>query len=193
MSTAALLKAHTASYHDKLEMQMYVKEIFDRTLTFAQYCNLIHVNYVITDAIERSIHDALPANLRQELTIDKREKMQALEKDRKALGLHTIVMHHSHKPLYRNVQEAFGGMYVLEGATLGGNVIARHLKEMPVLQQQPFYFYSVYGNTTRDKWLAFTQVLNREVSEETSKGCVDKAIETFKFFHQVAQSMACTY
>lgn len=188
MLTSELLKSGTSSAHHRLEVQMRVKEIFNRTLTYAQYCELIQVNYIVAAAIEADIHQALTGALREELTIETRKKIPALEKDLDVLGLYKTVMHHPNKPGYANAVEALGGMYVLEGATLGGNVIARRLQEIPALQDQPFHFYKVYGEEIRNKWLQFIEVLNRETGED-AEACVAKANETFNFYFTIARNM----
>ena len=80
-------------------------------------------------------------------------------------------------------------MYVTEGATLGGNVIARRLKETPHLSDQPFHFYTVYGEKTRERWLAFKEILDTRVGPEDFEVCIAKANETFGFYQKTAAEM----
>lgn len=186
MLLSELLKEKTSSDHDRLEKQMYVNQIFARRLSFAQYCDLIHVNFTVISAIEENIFSALPENLQNRLEVEKRKKLPSLEKDVQALQLYKYVMHHPHKPKYSNAPEALGGMYVMEGATLGGNVIVRRLKEIPELKDQSFHFYNVYGESVGDKWLDFKQVLDGTLAPEDFEQCLGKANETFGFYHKVA-------
>lgn len=189
MKLSQLIKERTEANHDRLEMQMYVNEIFTRRLSYSQYCDLVQVNYAVIAAIEQDIHAALPVELQQQLQTDKRSKLQSLENDLQALSLYKTVMHHPYKPKYTNTAEALGGMYVVEGATLGGNVIARRLKEIPVLAEQPFHFYTVYGDELSNNWLVFKDVLDTKVQPEDFEKCIAKANETFDFYHKLAVNM----
>ncbi|MBC7416302.1 MAG: biliverdin-producing heme oxygenase [Herminiimonas sp.] len=54
----------------------------------------------------------------------------------------------------RNHGELFGTLYTLEGATLGGQFIARHLRKSHP-DDLPLRFYLIYGDAVRDRWRAF--------------------------------------
>lgn len=189
MLLSEVLKEKTNANHDRLEMQMHVNQIFTRRLSFSQYCELIQINYAVIAAIESDIFSALPDDLQQRLEIENRKKLSFLQKDLDALRLHKTVMAHPQKPLYANTAQALGGMYVMEGATLGGNVIARRLKENPELEDQPFYFYNIYGDEIGSRWKIFKDVLDSSVQLEDFEQAIAKANETFDFYHKVAVNM----
>lgn len=57
---------------------------------------------------------------------------------------------------------ALGCHYVLEGATLGGHVIAKMIADAPdVVEDLPTAFFSPYGDDTGQRWRQFCGVLQR--------------------------------
>ena len=190
MTVAEILKKETDTEHQRLEKEMYVQEIFNGRLSFSQYCELIEINYIVSSSIEPEIHRALPAHLQNELNIVARNKISALEKDRNLLGFYNAIANKADQQQYENIAEALGAMYVMEGATLGGNVIAKQLRKIDALKDQPFYFYTIYGQQLRANWMSFIEILNREVSQEDLPACIDSAKKTFDYFYRVHKSFS---
>ena len=75
---------------------------------------------------------------------------------------------------------ALGRMYVLEGATLGGTVIDRHLARLPALSGIRLSALSPYGERTGAMWHAFRTVTR---AHTTGHGDADRVVraacETF--------------
>lgn len=61
-------------------------------------------------------------------------------------------------PEWSSVAEAVGGAYVLEGSTLGGRVISRHIRER-FGADVPRSFLECYGESTGEKWQTFRSAL----------------------------------
>jgi heme oxygenase len=59
------------------------------------------------------------------------------------------------------LSEAMGGLYVLEGATLGGRVIARHLRRHLPGGLRAAAFLDFHGDAGPAAWRSFTAVLER--------------------------------
>jgi heme oxygenase len=82
-----------------------------------------------------------------------RRKLPALEADLSTLGrapgtaAATI-------PVIDRAGALFGTLYTLEGATLGGAFIATRLRQQRA-GDFPLQFYTVYGDQTQSRWLAF--------------------------------------
>lgn len=66
-------------------------------------------------------------------------------------------------PQIRNVLEALGVLYVLEGSTLGAQVISLQLKRSKLLgaNGEGGRFLSGYGDKTHEMWATFKIALNR--------------------------------
>jgi heme oxygenase len=75
-----------------------------------------------------------------------------------------------------------GAMYVVEGSTLGGQQIARHVEETLGLNAKhgAAYFFG-YGERTAEMWLAFKMVLT-EVPDAESEHVVAAAKAMFGIF-----------
>lgn len=76
--------------------------------------------------------------------------------------------------------QLLGACYVLEGSTLGGQFIARHLEQVLGLTDgQGYRYFRSYGPETGAMWQAFRQELLRHSSPETDPVMVDAARDTF--------------
>ena len=68
-------------------------------------------------------------------------------------------------PAPASTDEALGAMYVLEGSTLGGVFIDRHLATLPGLSQVgPLASFSPYGEQTGARWAAFRRAVREHVA-----------------------------
>jgi len=78
--------------------------------------------------------------------------------------------------------EFLGRMYVMEGSTLGGQYIARHVEQVLGLTPgEGNAYFRGYGEQTSAKWKAFQAVL-AELPEEHTEQVVRAAKQMFAFF-----------
>lgn len=85
-------------------------------------------------------------------------------------------------PPWPSLAEAVGGAYVLEGSTLGGRVISRHIRQR-FGDDVPRAFLECYGEKTGENWQSFRAALTRfATSRETADRVVAGAQETFRAF-----------
>lgn len=97
-----------------------------------------------------------------------RRKLPLLKADLRALG----VAPSPPAPRVRlaGTAEALGALYVLEGATLGGRIIYRHVAgPVGVTPEHGAAYYHCYGDRTGERWKAFGQAVTR-FAEETGQG-----------------------
>lgn len=184
-----ILKSATKNQHDELENLMFVQEIMSKTLNLDQYRTVLATNYRVHAAIESQIHEALDQQLRDQLAVTGREKTAALEKDlveagldKEELAAFDLSFVQLSKP---SVAAALGAMYVLEGATLGGNVILKKLRASPVFATFNLYYYNVYGENLVPNWKSFVQVLNSSVPAADYNEAVESATAMFS---QIAEA-----
>ncbi len=182
---AEKLKEATKHHHDAVEKGMYVEEIFNKTLSKQQYEDLIKVNYAFHSLIEEKVFNLLPAEDKQLLNIEKRRKLPALTTDRQALSLpqEIIPQLEIQVPDYNNKDEALGALYVMEGATLGGNVIVKHLKQTPGFSNMSFNYYGIYQHNTGDYWKAFIVHINQSIVDEDA--CTAGAVKAFQLLQNI--------
>lgn len=88
---------------------------------------------------------------------------------------------------FENSAEVLGAMYVMEGSTLGGLLIAKHLKKNLKLSDGQVNFYQSYGKDTGPMWVEFKNHLDSHSgeSDEFKNACVTSAKDTFEKMGQI--------
>ncbi|MCX2574202.1 biliverdin-producing heme oxygenase [Pedobacter sandarakinus] len=181
---ANILRAETAEKHKALEQLMFVDKIMNKSLTREEFKKLITINYIIHQRLENELANKLDVSLAEEIDMASRLKLGALEQDLDYWGIDTLTLPELNFELYipaRNNAEVLGALYVLEGATLGGNVIKKQLLDNENFSdvEGGLNYYGVYGGELGMKWKKFVDVLNSRVSEDDYQRCVDSANNTF--------------
>jgi len=188
-----ILKSATKDNHDELESLMFVNEIMNKTLTLDQYKTLLATNYIVHSAIESKLHDALDDQLKDKLHITQRDKLAALELDLAEMEMDKAELDSLDfdflKLKDKNNASSLGAMYVLEGATLGGNVIRKKLRANPVFENLKLNYYSVYDQQLMPNWLSFVGVLNSSVPEEDFALAEESAVDMFKHIAEVSKTV----
>jgi heme oxygenase (biliverdin-IX-beta and delta-forming) len=83
-------------------------------------------------------------------------------------------------PALRGTDDALGRMYVLEGSTLGGTFIDRHLAGLPDLSGVRLHAFSPYGERTGAMWAAYRRATREHVASGGDPDrVVDAACDTF--------------
>ncbi|GGH05836.1 biliverdin-producing heme oxygenase [Pedobacter zeae] len=181
---ANLLRTETAERHKTLESLMFVHEIMNNSLSIDQYKKLLTVNYIIHQKLENTLANMLDADTAAALEMNRRLKLSALEKDLNYWGIDNLTLPGLDFELYlpkKNTAEVLGALYVLEGATLGGNVIKKHILANPNFKDQEggLNYYGVYGDELSTRWKKFVSILNERVEEADYKHCINSANQTF--------------
>ena len=121
-----------------------------------------------------------------------RLKLHLIEADLLALAhsasllweLRRDMMDPSWLPDLRHPPSLLGSMYVVEGATLGGQIISHHLEtDLRMSHGWGYSFFLGYGGDTGLRWKAFTAILNRAPAAE-GDAIVAGARQTFTAFHR---------
>lgn len=109
------------------------------------------------------------------------ERSEWLQQD-----LRSLAVNPEHLPLYkeaapaRNLAAALGAMYVIEGSTLGGQFIIRHLAGTPGIPPQATRYFSGYGPRTGEMWQTFRAEAAQHVAAGEHDQTVYAAKETFR-------------
>jgi heme oxygenase (biliverdin-IX-beta and delta-forming) len=93
-------------------------------------------------------------------------------------------------PQLRTLAEGFGCLYVVEGSTLGGQVIVRHLRQsLDLSPGNGASFFASYGPEVGSMWRAFGDAAKSHcTTEDRIREAVDSAISTFEFFEMELQT-----
>ncbi|WP_443947155.1 biliverdin-producing heme oxygenase [Pedobacter sp. AW1-32] len=181
---ANLLRTETAGQHQSLENLMFVNQIMNKTLSTDEYKKLLTVNYIIHKELEGKLIKMLDPGVALALDMKSRVKISHLEEDLHYWEIDAKALPQLNFDLFvpgQSTAEILGALYVLEGATLGGNVIKKHLLENPNFdgKEAGLNYYGVYGAEIGAKWKTFVSVLNSNVTEADYQACIHSANETF--------------
>lgn len=181
----AKLKESTRDQHDALES---VVDVMNRTFSLDDYKQLLTKFYRFYSSVEPK----LPSGELLEAGFDTapRRKVPLLESDLKALGVLEDVRRlpeWNGAPAVGTVPAAWGSIYVMEGATLGGQVITRHLKEhLGLSAENGGAFFNSYGKEVGPMWKAFGAAMTAysEKNPHADDAIVESARRTFDSFRQ---------
>jgi len=192
---ANLLRTETANRHTALESLMFVNEIMNNSLSIDQYKKLLTINYIIHQKLENKLANMLDANLAEELDMKNRMKLAALEKDLAYWKIDSLTLPALNFEMFvpeKNNAAVLGALYVLEGATLGGNVIKKHILANPAFAEHEdgLNYYGVYGEELGSKWKTFVSVLNKTVVETDYELCVSSANATFDNLIKLSEQLS---
>lgn len=88
-------------------------------------------------------------------------------------------------PEFDTPEKALGALYVLEGSTLGGQIISKMLaKQITGSTVDSFSFYNPYGDATHQKWGEFKKLLDADYTAEQKALISEGANETFTTLHK---------
>ncbi|HEU4454809.1 MAG TPA: biliverdin-producing heme oxygenase [Longimicrobium sp.] len=164
MSILATLKERTQPHHERVEANLGV---MDPGLTRDAYRVLLARFRGFHLPVERRL-DALAAWEALGLRADERRKTSWLEADLRALGMDEDALARlpvcSALPALETVDHALGCLYVLEGATLGGAFISRHLaRTLGIDAGSGGAFFASYGERRGPMWKSFGRALESYV------------------------------
>lgn len=159
------LKEATKDKHAILEKLMFVQEIMDNTLSLYQYKQVLSTNYLVHMQFENKLHSLVSEKNAKAFHLEKRKKIEFLKND--LIELKAGLPDYVADIFFVNFESeaaALGALYVLEGASLGGNVIVKKLKINPNFTaiKLNFYYYQVYGDKLAAFWIEFSNILNKQ-------------------------------
>lgn len=176
---AVQLKDHTRVSHAMLEKRL-LHRVAD-VQNVDDYQTLLSILYGFYGALESVVQPWFVGHRKHDF--DKRRKAWRILDDIKNLGRAEYVPDLcTSLPVVDNYHAALGVMYVVEGSTLGGPIIAR-LLQMRLNSDRVMSFFSAYGNESGTMWAAFRQLLSEPYSAEESACIVNGAQETFSKFY----------
>ena len=183
------LKTETAELHRETEEYSYGDLIMSGRLTRAQYGDLIDKNTAVHRHYEAILTQIEGLDALFEGRLSERMKLAALENDLATLehpsrSLPAPV----HQPT--DLAEALGAMYVLEGSSLGGAMIARALSKIPeIANTGAFAFYTFYGAELGIQWKSFGQI---GVNFVETHGQADRLVESAQRTFESVKSIFST-
>jgi heme oxygenase len=178
-----MLRAETQVCHEELDQSL---DLTRASLTRSDYIGLLKKMYGFHLPIEVQISGRsdwhIPA-----LELSHRIKVPQIRKDLLVLGVDAqalgILPLCAEGPSLESFEELLGCMYVLEGSTLGGQVLKKHFQALFQIDGETgCSYYSGYGPRTREMWSRFVDFLNSPENDKTldSGKVVTAAVQTFR-------------
>ncbi|MBX9656894.1 biliverdin-producing heme oxygenase [bacterium] len=174
------LRDATADIHERLEQQI---PVMNASFSRDDYRMLLERMLGFYEPIEQAMAEAIRRD-DWELEFSARRKVNALKHDLLSLG-HTReslgkIPRAALLPKVLTREEFLGISYVLEGSTLGGNVIIRHLKSKWGSELEASQFFGIYGVGVHEKWQEFCKWLNQFSMTVSEDQVIAAAYSTFE-------------
>ena len=181
-----LLQA-THEHHKQLNRHPMLAGLIQPECPLQEYLQLLYAYFGLYEALEKQILNFLSTNA-ADFDYQPRLKLPWLLQD---MTYFQIAPHLPSRttivsPVIKNLGDLVGMLYVIEGSTLGGQLISKHLtKKHGITPETGGRFFGGYGENTSALWLDF---LNFSASlNDDDAQCLsakNMACETFRVFLQ---------
>ncbi len=163
--TMARLRETTRELHSIAERSTFARAILDATLPHAEYVRLLGIMRLIHATLEPALERSADARVRA-LAASVPSKLPLLDRDLnvlaappppswpsldRALG---ALVRHLHEAAAAGVA-LLGALYVIEGATNGGQFLAMRLAQSREIPAGALGYYEGYGAQTIARWCEF--------------------------------------
>ncbi len=185
------LRTQTRSSHKALEQNPLSFLLMQDTVGVEDYINYLKKLYGFIRGFEKNVFPILQNTLPN---IEQREKTSLLEMDLLVQHQDLSMIEMPNDLMFRQnfstESSALGGMYVLEGSTLGGQIINRHLQQH--IGQS--HYFTGYAAETGKTWKSFLENLciQADKSPQHENEIIAAAIKTFDLMDFWLKSKAAT-
>ena len=184
VSILARLRAETRPEHDAIEAAL---DLTSETLTLDAYRHTLERSYGFYHPLEAQLAQ-VGGWIERGLDLTKRQKAPLLAADLRALGAADLTTFPlcTDLPPHGTAAAALGCVYVMEGATLGGQVISKAVaKSLGLTPETGGRFFHSYGDRTGLMWQGFrTAISTCVVTVADQDEAVDAAKKTFQSLHR---------
>ncbi|MCU1758384.1 biliverdin-producing heme oxygenase [Pseudomonas sp. 14P_8.1_Bac3] len=172
------LRAGTAELHIALEKRL---PFFSDTLDIRGFEKLMQAYYGFYQPLESALQrsDTFPADF----DLSPRLKCETLRRDLHAMASSADVLQSlpicQQLPMIDSSAACLGVLYVLEGATLGGQILRREIAtRLDLHADNGAAFLDVYGAATGRRWRDFIDYLGVRPMDATERAAVVTAAQT---------------
>jgi heme oxygenase (biliverdin-IX-beta and delta-forming) len=165
------LREETSAYHERIERSPLFRGLLSPTIAPRFYAAALGINYGFYAPLEaRLLFAADWSALGFDLNV--RLKTPLIEADLACFGLEGELLRAlpacAHLPRLPDLPAALGCLYVLEGATLCGQLIARQLTQnLKFAPDHGTAFFSSYRTQVRPMWQQFAELIEYYGSDQS--------------------------
>lgn len=176
------LKERTLPVHQQTEKILINK--LKNIKSIHDYIHILKIFLSFYDPLEKLI----AAHVNTDIVKDyhHRKKTAYLIKDLQSLNSNISISYatNSQLPKIKSNLDAIGALYVLEGSTLGGIIIAAMLSKVLKLETG-LSFFNCYGEQTHYMWQHFQVLVNNgDFNKQDKEIIIDSAVLTFETFKE---------
>lgn len=171
-----LLRHETRPFHDAVEQNPFNLALAAGTVTVADTAQFLAKMYGFLAPYEAQLH-AQATLFGPAWQLDQRYRAPLILNDLAQLGHHAAPLLCPALPPLGTRAQLLGAMYVLEGATLGGQVIARQLDKAGIATHA---FFTGRAERTGPLWKSFCQHLAEAAETDEQAAIVASAVYTFQ-------------
>jgi heme oxygenase (biliverdin-IX-beta and delta-forming) len=174
------LRSATAAEHDRVENTLALMDPELRRDRLVEVLTRLHAFWTAAEAGLDTWARREPGDA-EAVDWSRRRRAHLFATDLRALGTTGEADGVPDLPEVEDTDQALGRLYVLEGSTLGGTFISRHLATLPTLGPGVrVRAFSPYGAETGAMWRAYRRVTREHVASGGDAGrLVDAARATF--------------
>ena len=175
------LRSQTAACHHALEQNPLSIALLSNTVSIDDYTAYLKKLYGFVSGFENNVFPQLDSFLPD---IELRKKAHLITSDLLSQNLDiqdiAVLPDAFFKSRYPTKAAAWGGMYVLEGSTLGGQIIKRHLQKNGNSGFRGSLYFTAYGAETGAFWKNFLQHFCEAAQDPgDAEQIIKSAVETF--------------
>lgn len=167
------LKEKTQVYHQQIERAYLIDQLLHASINLTGYQLLLKKFHAYIAPCENRILTSSWSSL-----LHGREKASRLRRDLLDFGISDNSKCQALPPL-TSQEEIFGYLYVMEGSTLGGQIIVKILQnKLGLTAQYGACYFNGYGSDTLKMWTEFCHLLN-QVNREQVPQILGSASRTY--------------
>jgi heme oxygenase (biliverdin-IX-beta and delta-forming) len=185
------LRDATHDLHDRMESSPMLSQLEEATFSVPGYTTLLKRFYGFYAPLEPLLQKH--SEIQQLQDGSSRTRLPWLTQDLLALGVKQEALAElptcTTLPVLETPAQVLGCMYVIEGSTLGGQMIAKKLHSMwpqnhSVAPETALHFYTAYGAEIGPKWKFFKEHLNQRLGLLPVPEAMEAARGTFLALEQ---------
>lgn len=164
---AGALRRATAGVHAEIERLPLMLRLTSETATLDDYRRYLRAIVTIHAPLEQALYARLDDTTRDRLGIVPKLPALLADMEEQGLAFNPATLAFAPGPvLLDDLSATVGGLYVLEGATLGGRTIARHLRRLIGEPLGAARFLDFHSRHTSVAWKGFTTGLNALAAQQ---------------------------
>lgn len=174
------LRARTAIHHTEIEQTPLLKHVLQETITIEMYLELLKKFWGFYYPVEQAFKKVPEFAF----YFPKRAKLPLIIQDLSVFGLADNELFSL--PICQNIpaidtkEQGIGCFYVIEGATLGGQVINKILaRTLRITDKTGSAYFSGYGKQSKDMWKSTCEIINSVVYDKIEKENIIQAATDF--------------